>query len=132
MRAKLTIVTSVLLLGAFSFFNVGMPVYSYLCPMMSSTNPFCDMWTPPADGDNAITNQTASCCAKVLVSDRDTTPFLKAHDAFPGFDKLVFENALLDDGTSESHSILTGRHAADIHLAEHSPPIFLLHSSFLL
>ncbi len=132
MRAKLTIATSVLLLGAFSFFNVGLPVYTYLCPMMSSANPMCDMWTPPADGDNSVTNQMAACCAKVLVSDRDTTPFLKAHDAFPGFDKLVFEKGLLDDAASEPHSILTGRLAADIQLAEHSPPIFLLHSSFLL
>ncbi|MBI2619954.1 MAG: hypothetical protein HYW57_07720 [Ignavibacteriales bacterium] len=131
MHSQRTIVTAILLLGAFSFFNVGMPVYLYLCPMMSSQNPMCDMWAPASSSDSAVTNQTAACCAKVFVADRKTTPFLKAQDSFPGQDRPVVEVFIIE-GADPVQANFYAVGSLEIQRTKYAPPVFLLHSAFLL
>ena len=128
MNQRLRIFSSVVLLAAFSVFNVGMPVVQYLCPMMSSENPTCAMM--PSDGgqQSTITNVIPSCCSKYIVAERNTTPFLKIQDAVSHADGVVltFSFVSVDATTSGQHFI------SPIDAAASPPPLFILHSSLLI
>jgi len=133
MNQRLRIFSSVVLLAAFSVFNVGMPVVQYLCPMMSSENPTCAMMLSdggllPAYAGTAITNVIPSCCSKYIVAERNTTPFLKIQDAVSHADGVVLTSSFVsvDATTSGQHFI------SPIDAAASPPPLFILHSSLLI
>ena len=132
MQSSTKIVSAVFLLVAFTLFNVGVPVVYYLCPMMSIEMPYCDMSPQKADGDAAIAGQTPACCSKVVVAERNTTPFVQLHSPHSlDFKSIVveflipaslttsavFASAIFDDGSPPQAT---------------SPPLFLLNAALLI
>lgn len=125
---RISISVSVVLLAAFALFNVGMPVYFYLCPMMSDEVPMCDL--SPADADGlSYTSITPDCCAKLFVAERKTTPFLKTTEGLPDSEWECI--TILDDPrVNEPASLPALSHTTPS--SPESPPLFLLHSALLI
>lgn len=128
MTKTTSISVSIVLLAAFALFNVGMPVYFYLCPMMSDEMPMCDVSPAKANG-LSVTSINPDCCAKIFVAERKTTPFLKTTDGLPDFDLACV--AQRDTSPQDESSLLSAPSASLLRNAE-SPPLFLLHSALLI
>lgn len=77
MQKIFKIVGASALILTFGLFNVGLPVVLYLCPMMSSTRSACPMANETAANGSALLNQAPNCCGKVIIAERNTTPFVK-------------------------------------------------------
>ena len=75
-KSKLNIVASLLLLAAFSTFNVGIPLVTYLCPMMSMENPCCEMGPQTNNEVLSFTSEVPDCCTSHVIAERNTTPYL--------------------------------------------------------
>jgi hypothetical protein len=109
-KSKLNIVASLLLLAAFSTFNVGIPIVTYLCPMMSMENSCCEMIPPANHGTLSITSEIPNCCTSHIVAERNTTPYLSVEQLrishlFPLYQVAHISNdAYIVDG----QSLLTG------------------------
>lgn len=73
---------AVVLVATVLLFNAGVPITKYLCPMMSSENPTCEMSVPSFGDIPSITKQIPSCCAKYIVAERNSTPYLKLEHKF--------------------------------------------------
>lgn len=129
MNSRLTYGLSCLLLAAFVLFNAGMPVYLYLCPMMSPENPVCDMSPAQADG-LSLTSIAPDCCARVFVAERITTPFVKSDSPLPDVERIQAEAPQ----ASLLASVATGVVFADPSRSptDPSPPLFILHRSLLI
>jgi hypothetical protein len=61
---------------AFTTFNVGIPIVTYLCPMMSVENPHCEMSPPATHGALSFTSEIPDCCTSHIIAERNTTPYL--------------------------------------------------------
>jgi hypothetical protein len=105
-----------------------MPVYFYLCPMMSDEMPMCDVSPASANG-LSFTSITPDCCAKVFVAERKTTPFLKTAQGVPDLEWTCI--AILDIPQTELETPLSASCRSFPGSAE-SPPLFLLHSALLI
>lgn len=127
MPRSATISISLILLAAFALFNAGMPVYFYLCPMMSSDTPMCDMSPAPSDG-LSLTSVTPDCCARIFVADRQTTPFLKSSG--PDLDRSIVTPAI--DGILPSLSVSQHVPQNATYVASSPPPLYLLNSALLI
>ncbi len=129
MNQRFTILLSLILIAVFTLFNVGLPVVNYLCPMMSSANPSCAMMPSSGGQDPAITNTLPSCCAKYIVAERNTTPFLKIQEAPSQLEAVTLVPAFVSpDPISAARVLLSLRDEAP----PPSAPLFILHSSFLI
>jgi hypothetical protein len=74
--SKTNIVISSLMILVFTAFNVGTPIVTYLCPMMSMENPHCEMMPPATHGVLSFTSEMPDCCTSHIVAERNTTPYL--------------------------------------------------------
>jgi hypothetical protein len=70
-----TFISSGLIL-VFTTFNVGIPIVTYLCPMMSVDNPHCEMIPPETYGALSFTSEIPDCCTSHIVAERNTIPYL--------------------------------------------------------
>lgn len=131
MTRFLKIATSGILLLTFTLFNVGVPVVVYLCPLMSTESPVCDL--SPAKGTDrpSITNQVPDCCAKIIVAERKTTPFEKVRSEF-----RINPQAVALEPVAASNKILSSAlifaPISDTGPPGTSQPLFLLNSSLLI
>jgi hypothetical protein len=129
MKQYFTITISALLIAVFMLFNVGLPIVNYLCPMMSAENPTCAMMPSPGGQNAAITNIVPSCCAKYIVAERNTTPFLKIQEASAHLDAIALVPVAISPETLPAARLL-------LSVREESPPsptpLFILHSSLLI
>lgn len=128
MNRRTTILLSSILIAAFMLFNVGVPVVHYLCPLMSSDNPVCPMGPLSTSNSPSLTNPLPSCCAKYIVAERNTNPFVKIqHD-------LSYEIATISAAAPSLE--VPERQPVSQFLVQpsHSPPadLFVLHSTFLI
>lgn len=73
---------AVVLVATVLLFNAGLPITMYLCPMMSAEKPTCAMSVPSFGEVPSITKQIPSCCTKVIVAERNSTPYLKLENLF--------------------------------------------------
>lgn len=121
---------SLLLLAALALFNVGVPVYMYLCPMMDSDTPVCAMAPAEANGPS-LTSVTPDCCAKYLVAERKTTPFVKTDVHQPADARHLVMVADLAEPTLPGSIVAIGLPGTSAHSVS-SPPLQILHSTFLL
>jgi hypothetical protein len=117
------------LLAAFLIFNFGMPVYFYLCPMMNDGMAMCDMSPAPSAGKVSLTSITPDCCARVFVADRKTTPFVKSAEEITPVSQVV---AVLPADEFQIRTQCSSKPEAPLSSAESPPPLFLLHSTFLI
>lgn len=118
------------LVAAVLVFNAGVPVTMYLCPMMSDENPTCDMSVPSFGDIPSITKQASACCAKIIIAERNSTPYLKLEDRLEGSPLLT---ALPTDAPDD---LLEG-HDAPLVPDDTGPPIpplalYILHSTLLI
>ena len=74
--SKTNILISSLMILVFTTFNVGIPIVTYLCPMMSMENPHCEMIPPATHGVLSFTSEMPYCCTSHIVAERNTTPYL--------------------------------------------------------
>ncbi len=111
-------------------FNTGIPVTMYLCPMMSAENPTCSMSVPSFGDTPSITKQIPSCCAKYIVAERDSTPYLKSenHQA-PDLSGAI---AAIDIPTSLNEGYAQPVRWLDTGPPRSSPPLYLLTSTLLI
>lgn len=72
----LNILVSSGLILLFTTFNVGIPIVTYLCPLMNMGNPCCEMIPPANHGTLSITSEIPNCCTSHIVAERNTTPYL--------------------------------------------------------
>lgn len=128
MNKTTRIVFSSLLILVFSFFSVGVPVVQYLCPMMSGENPTCDMSPAANTGTLTISTETPACCAKNIGAERNTTPFLKVEKH-----QTVSLDILADvTGTVDPVSLQNSFYSITPTIHYSTPPLFVLHSAFLI
>jgi len=81
--AKHRVVTIFLAL-VFGVFNIGVPVVLASCPMADfSASPVCSECSDPsaASAEVLVNVSGMSCCATVIVADRNTTEFVQTKDA---------------------------------------------------
>ncbi|HEX9614997.1 MAG TPA: hypothetical protein VGA55_05805 [Bacteroidota bacterium] len=128
MSSRFSIPVSLILLAAFLVFNVGMPVYFYLCPMMSDESPMCDVFPAQSSAKLSLTTITPDCCAKVFVADRKTTPFLKAADENLQNTEVSIVPARVPDILEATGDFAEVTHAP----ALSPPPLYLLNSTLLI
>jgi hypothetical protein len=74
--SKTNILISSLMILVFTTFNVGIPIVTYLCPMMSVENPHCEMMPPATHGALSFTSEIPDCCTSHIVAERNTIPYL--------------------------------------------------------
>jgi hypothetical protein len=67
---------TILVLGV-ALYSVGVPVTVYMCPMMSADSPSCEMSVPSFGNIPSIANEAPACCAKYIVAEGHSTPYLK-------------------------------------------------------
>lgn len=128
----LQISISGVLLSAFLVFNVGVPVAMYLCPLMSAETPVCALTPPRATEKASLTNQVPDCCAKVIVAERKTIPFVKASEnPFSKLPGIAFDFPILQVPETNSGGASFAS-PFDLPPPGSAPPLFLLHSSFLI
>jgi hypothetical protein len=60
----------------FTTFNVGIPIATYLCPIMSMDNSHCEMMPPATHGVPYFTSEIPDCCTSHIIAERNTTPYL--------------------------------------------------------
>jgi hypothetical protein len=65
-----------LMILVFTTFNVGIPIVTYFCPMMSVDNPHCNMMPPAIQGELSYTSEIPNCCTSHIVAERNTIPYL--------------------------------------------------------
>jgi hypothetical protein len=70
------ILISSLMILAFTMFNVGIPVVTSLCPMMSMEYFSCKMMPPAIYGALSFTSEIPECCTSHIITERNTTPYL--------------------------------------------------------
>jgi hypothetical protein len=97
--------------------------------MMSAENPTCAMMPSPGSHNAAITNIIPSCCAKYIVAERNTTPFLKIQEASAHLDAIALDPVSVSPDPIPAVRLL-------LSVREESPPspapLFILHSSLLI
>jgi len=64
------------LILVFTTFNVGIPIVTYLCPMMSVENPHCEIRPPVTHDVLSITSNIPDCCSSHIIAERNTIPYL--------------------------------------------------------
>ncbi|MBI3787522.1 MAG: hypothetical protein HY276_04610 [Ignavibacteriales bacterium] len=128
--SKITI--SIALIAVFGLFNVGVPIVKYLCPMMSMENPTCDLSTSTSDAALAFSAQTPSCCAKYIVAERNTTPFLSIEKYSVPQLEVLMPATVASISTIEFQSSLIFTTDFSPPLSHSGEPLFLLNSSFLI
>lgn len=126
------ITVSIALIAVFALFNVGVPIVKYLCPMMSMENPTCDMSTSPYDGAIAYSTPTPNCCAKYIIAERNTTPYvsIQKYNA-PVVEALALAVIAAPAISDLQSSSILAANLSPPH-ARSSEPLFLLNSSFLI
>jgi hypothetical protein len=127
-RKAIRVFGSITLIVAFGVFNIGLPAALYLCPMMNDNPAACPMRSDVPTAELSITNVVSPCCSKVILAERNTTPFLKVQSIEQ--DKIV-PLATLSPDTFE-HIVFALPFASSDDLQLNSPPVFLLNSSFLI
>lgn len=130
MESRRTKLVSLILLAALALFNAGVPVYLYLCPMMDSDNTVCAM-SPAETSGLSLTSITPDCCAKYLVAERRTTPFVKTGDHQPQVERLQMTEFDVAQPVLSGSVGEVGIQAFSA-LSLSSPPLHILHSTFLL
>jgi len=108
----LNILISSLMILVFTTFNVGIPIVTYLCPMMSVDNPYCEMMPPADNGVLSFTSDIPDCCTSHIIAERNTTPYLSVEQfkvshqlpldqvAHAAFDTYLVNRQLLPMGVS--------------------------------
>ncbi|HWP81184.1 MAG TPA: hypothetical protein VNN76_00850 [Bacteroidota bacterium] len=131
MQSKLNLFTATTLIASLTLFSVGLPIVTYLCPMMSAEQPTCEMSAPPSSGI-AVSSQTPDCCGKIIIAERNTTPYLKSDRSHGDSERIL---TLIVDIVAD-YSFLSGFFASTTSLQvtalPPSEPLFLLHASLLL
>ena len=74
-RSQKNIYLAYTLAGLFTLFNVGLPIVTYVCPMMSGGKSTCDCRVPVSK-QIAFTYQRGDCCGTRVLAERNTNPFL--------------------------------------------------------
>lgn len=128
MKKQTTITFSVLLITVFMLSNIGMPVVMYLCPMMSADNPVCSMMPSENSKQVSITNTVPACCAKYIVAERNTTPFVKIQDAGVHGEAAPLRIRIFSVQIHPDQDLFAAHEVAE------SPPtpLFILNSSLLI
>ena len=130
MQSKLKIVTGLMLIIALSLFSVGLPIVTYLCPMMRTEQATCEMSVPPSSG-MAVSSQTPDCCGKVIIAERNTTPYLKSDRSH--FDSERVLTLIADDvDYGFSTTLLASPFSVQLLAPSPAEPLFLLNSTLLL
>lgn len=122
--AALTLIAVTLL------FHAGVPVTVYLCPMMSSDSPTCEMSVPSFGNTPSITKQTPSCCSKYIIAESNSIPYLKSENT-PGVD-LAVAICLIDQNPDPRDGWSAPVLLQDAGPPRSSPPLYILSSSFLI
>lgn len=117
-----------MLILAFALFNIGVPVSFYLCPMMNDNPAECPMMGNEPVADIAIVNANPSCCGKIVLADRNTTPFVKVQ--VPEQEKVVV--ILTTHLHYVQHTFIAQPFVRSAIPRLNSPPVFLLNSSLLI
>ena len=116
------------LIFAFGLFNIGLPVVLYLCPLMTATQSSCPMSHDGNAHELSFQNQNPSCCGKVIVAERNTTPFVKTHSVTQ--EKITFLASLTFDVQERAVPICALTIAESPH--SNAPPLFLLNATLLI
>jgi hypothetical protein len=72
----LNILISSLMIMAFTIFNVGIPIATYLCPMMNDGVDQCEMMPPETHGALSFSSEIPDCCTSHIIAERNTIPYL--------------------------------------------------------
>ena len=128
MKANYKTISAAILICAFGFFNVGLPIVVYLCPMMQAAPAECRTFCETSSESVALVNQNASCCSSYIVAERNTTPFVKTDKHNPSLAVVVTSQYV---ELSNDHAMVVFNSPTE-HNASKSPPIFLLNSAFLI
>ena len=67
---------SLLMVVVFTTFNVGIPIVTYLCPMMSDEDSHCDMMQETTSSTVSFTSEIPDCCTSHIVAERNIVPYL--------------------------------------------------------
>jgi hypothetical protein len=67
---------SSLMAFVFTVFNIGIPIVTYICPMMSNNSPTCEMMPPATRSALSFTSEIPDCCTSHIIAERNTTPYL--------------------------------------------------------
>ena len=128
MKANYKTISAAVLICAFGFFNVGLPIVVYLCPMMQAAPAECRTFCESSSESVALVNQNASCCNSYIVAERNTTPFVKTDKHNPSLAVVVTSQYV---ELSNIDVTIIGNLPAELY-ASKSPPIYLLNSAFLI
>jgi len=71
-----------MLVATVVLFNAGVPIATYVCPMISAEKPTCEMSVPTFGDIPSITRQIPACCIKYIIAERNATPYLKLENRF--------------------------------------------------
>ncbi len=129
-KASYKTITAFLIL-VFGTFNVGIPIVKYLCPLMNSEKPVCEMISEHSDSP-AIAHEKPSCCTSYIVAERNTTPYLSVEKFKAPSNELVSHYISSDFIAFQSFS------TNQIVPANTSPPpaedipLFVLNSTLLI
>jgi hypothetical protein len=69
------VIASVLVL-VLAIFNVGIPIKTYLCPMMDMDDASCEMMPQADDGGLSYSAPLPDCCVGHIVAEGNTTPYI--------------------------------------------------------
>ncbi len=124
---------TVLLLGVFACFTVGIPVVRYMCPLMSDEQPVCPMSTHQEGPGASLTTPTPDCCGQVIVAERNTTPYVNGSWSLTSLiDHPALLHAVLTPDAIVPTLFTSTPVAPPARSGSSDPPLFLLHSSLLI
>ena len=121
---------AVMLVATVLLFNAGVPITRYLCPMMSSENPTCEMSVPSFGNIDSITRQIPACCAKVIVAERNSTPYLKLEHRLDAPLSSIALLAIAPEGPSDGWRVPLAPDDTGPPLAR--APLYVLYSTLLI
>jgi hypothetical protein len=70
------IAVAIVLTLLLTIFNVGIPIKTYLCPMMDMDDVSCEMMPQANDGGIAFSAPTPDCCVGHVIAEGNTTPYI--------------------------------------------------------
>jgi hypothetical protein len=128
MSSTIKIPIASFLLLAFSFFSVGVPVVTYLCPLMNLEEPLCLMERPEQADGSAISS--LDCCGKIIKGERNLTPYrlLSFQSELDNFSQQVPVVLPVNEKIASGFSLVSATES----LRNSDPPLYLLGSAFLI
>jgi hypothetical protein len=79
----------------FTIFNVGIPIATYLCPMMNDGVDYCEMMPPVTHGALSFSSEIPDCCTSHIIAERNTIPYLSV-EQFKVLHQLPLDQVALE------------------------------------